>query len=81
MSFGKENGKFIFWIRLLTIEFYYPKFTLRKTCYAACFPTSIVCHIPGKNKEWWMDWSFVMNVFGFGLGFAWKHCDNPNIKD
>jgi len=63
------------WLGLLTINVYWPDILLRKRQFHAIFKTQIIYR---HRADWAWDRSFVLQILGFGVGFAWNHCDNPN---
>ena len=74
----KESGKVIFYVGKMSIEVYYPYIWWDTLSYGISFQTIIVGRKYNKLQEWWIVRSFAFKLLGFGLGFAWKHIDNPN---
>jgi len=74
-----ERGKFIFYISLLTIEIYAPFIWWNNQDYGISLHTGIIGKRYNKLNEWWVSRAIAIKLLGFGIGFAWKHIDNPNM--
>jgi len=73
-----ENGKRKFFIKLLTIELYYPYIIWNNINFGIRMDTVLLGYKKYPERAWVMDWSIAMQILGFGIGFAYKHCENPN---
>jgi hypothetical protein len=76
-----RNGILSFFIGFLTIEIYHPIFNFSLIQISIKFDTILVINLRHQDNRWWIDRSIAIKLLGFGIGFAWKHCDNPNIKE
>lgn len=73
----KETGKVKFFIRYLSVELYYPYIIWNNINWGIKLDTFILAYKRYQEREWLMAWSLAFKLLGFGVGFAWKHCDNP----
>lgn len=73
--FGK--GMFKFHLKYLTIEIYWPYIIWNNINYGVKLDTIFLIYKHNPDREWVMIWSVAVKIIGFGIGFAWKHCDNP----
>lgn len=74
----KVKGKFIFFIKYLTIELYHPYIIWNNVNIGFNMDTMILTYRKYPERDWMMEWSFAVKIMGFGFGLTYKHCENPN---
>ena len=77
----REKGKIKLFVKLLTIEVYYPYFIWNNINFGINMDTFILGYKRNSERDWLMDWSIATKLFGFGIGFAYNHCENPNSQN
>jgi len=74
--------KIVIWISYLTVEIYWPNLLVHWKYFNTSFDTKILYQDKTYLKSWYpFGPSLVIKVFGFGLGFSWKHSENPKMKN
>jgi len=61
--------------KLHSVEIYWPLIVRSKIQKAIFFQTAIVY---SNRKSWDYICAGVIRFFGFGFGYAYNHCENPN---
>ena len=73
------RGRIRFFIRKLSVEFYYPYLIWNNVNVGLKLDTDIMVYKKNTYSEQIMDWSLALKVLGVGVGFAWNYCDNPKL--
>lgn len=81
-NFKFHPDRLTLWIGYLTIEFYCPAVSL---LFNYSMGISFNTQILYQNKTYIKGWypygpSLVLRFLGFGIGFSWKHTDNPIMQ-
>lgn len=76
-----KQGKFILWINLITFELYIPYIINTNVDKGFVANIKILLKTSNKYNEMFYKWAFMFQIFGFGLGVCYKHCDNPFINE
>ncbi len=74
-----SKGQIAFYIKQLTLEIYWPKILNNSADFGIFMPTQISYKKFNEYNIWYFHRAAVIKLLGFGVGIAWKHCDNPNI--
>lgn len=75
-----QKDRLVLFVGFLTIELYWPRFTFNNSDIGLWFHTHINYKRHVERREWEVTRAFVIKILGFGIGLAWKHCDNPSIE-
>ena len=74
-----ESDAFVIWINQHTFNIYWPLLTWSKIQRGLFFQTAFIW---SSRKSWDYGYAAVMRILGFGIGWAYNHCENPHyIED
>ena len=70
-----HNDRLTIFFKLHSVELYWIHIVWSKIQKGLFFQTALIY---SDRKRWDYIRTFVIRFFGFGIGYAYNHCENPN---